>query len=358
MKIKIDAIDTLFFKDGKPFTMGEEVWASSMFPPPPSVIYGALRSHYFGLHPETISKANSEEDPTKGLVLNFFGILVDGELMVPTPLDLLFRKDVKPGEDNLIKTELVKFDGVSNYAYKSHLRSEQNEKVDSVSGSYINLHSLNDYLSKKEGILNALPLSQFISDEPKTGIGRSNSTRSAEDGKLFRTGMKRPSVMKDSGEIKLSFIVDFSGLDLPTDGIIKLGGEGKAATYSAFTGYELPEPVSSLSTSSNEELLLKLYFASHAIFDSGSVIPGEFIDSLGKKVEVVASATGRAVNIGGFDLKHNKPKQMKKAVPAGSVYFLKITEPVREKIKALHGTNLSTPEFAKQGYGTVLVGVV
>lgn len=358
MKIKIDAVDTLFFKDGKPFTMGEEVWASSMFPPPPSVIYGALRSHYFGLHPEEISKANTAEDPTKDLVLNFFGILVDGKLMFPTPLDLLFRKDANPGEDNLLKTGLVEFNGVSNYAYKYLLRSEQSEKVDSVSGSYINLLSLKEYLSKSEGTLNALPLSQFISNEPKTGIGRSNSTRSAEDGKLFRTGMKRPSVKGDSGEIKLSFIVDFSGLELPGEGIMKLGGEGKAATYSAFTGYELPEPVSSLSTSSNEELLLKLYFASHAIFDSGSVISGKLIDSLGKTVEVIASATGRAVNIGGFDLKHNKPKEMKKAIPAGSVYFLKITNPNHDNIKSLHGSNLSTPEFAKQGYGTVLVGVV
>jgi len=172
MKIKVDAIDTLFFKDGKPFTMGEEVWANSMFPPPPSVIYGALRSHYFGLHPAEISKANTEDDPTKNLVINFFGIAVNDEAMFPTPLDLLFRKDALPGENNLLKTELVGFNGVSNYAYKYHLRSGQNEKVDPVLGSYINNQSLKDYLSKKEGPLNALPLAQFISDEPKTAICR------------------------------------------------------------------------------------------------------------------------------------------------------------------------------------------
>lgn len=358
MKIKIDAIDTLFFKDGKPFTMGEEVWASSMFPPPPSVIYGALRSHYFGLHPETISKANSEEDPTKGLVLNFFGIAVDGEVMFPTPLDLLFRKDAESDENNLIKTELVEFNGVSNYAYKYHLQSEQKEKVDSVSGSYLKIDSINDYLSKDDKPLKALPLSQFISDEPKTGIGRSNSTRSAEDGKLFRTGMKRPSVKKESGEIKLSFIVDFSGLDLPADGIMKLGGEGKAATYATFDGYKLPELPPSIAAHDATEAELKLYFVSHSIFETGSKLPDELIASLGGTVEVKASATGRAVNIGGFDLKHNKPKQMKKAIPAGSVYFLKITNPDYNKIKSLNGSNLSAVEYAKQGFGTVLVGVV
>ena len=67
MRIKIDAIDTLFFKDGKPFSMGDETWADGIFPPPPSVIYGALRSIYFSEHPEKLQKVYSKEvqDPAK-----------------------------------------------------------------------------------------------------------------------------------------------------------------------------------------------------------------------------------------------------------------------------------------------------
>jgi len=152
--------------------------------------------------------------------------------------------------------------------------------------------------------------------------------------------------------------VDFSGLDLPPDGIMKLGGEGKAATYETFDGYELSELPPSISTHGVAEAEVKLYFVSHAIFETGSKLPDELLASLGDKVEVEASATGRAVNIGGFDLKNNKPKEMKKAIPAGSVYFLKITNPDYNKIKSLNGSNLSTTEFAKQGFGTVLVGVV
>ena len=47
MIIQIDPLDTLFFRNGKPFTMGEETWADAVFPPYPSVVYGALRSAYF-----------------------------------------------------------------------------------------------------------------------------------------------------------------------------------------------------------------------------------------------------------------------------------------------------------------------
>lgn len=42
--IEIQALGTLFFRDGKPFTMGAETYAEGIFPPLPSTIYGALRT--------------------------------------------------------------------------------------------------------------------------------------------------------------------------------------------------------------------------------------------------------------------------------------------------------------------------
>ena len=34
--IEIEALDTLFFRDGKPFTMGQDTVGESIFPPHPS----------------------------------------------------------------------------------------------------------------------------------------------------------------------------------------------------------------------------------------------------------------------------------------------------------------------------------
>jgi len=42
--LRINPFDTFFFRDGKPFTMGDDSWADGIFPPSPSVIYGALRT--------------------------------------------------------------------------------------------------------------------------------------------------------------------------------------------------------------------------------------------------------------------------------------------------------------------------
>ncbi|MEN3047138.1 MAG: type III-B CRISPR module-associated Cmr3 family protein, partial [Candidatus Hydrothermales bacterium] len=42
--IKLIPNDTLFFRTGRPFTMGSENWSDVIFPPYPSTIYGALRT--------------------------------------------------------------------------------------------------------------------------------------------------------------------------------------------------------------------------------------------------------------------------------------------------------------------------
>lgn len=61
MIISLEAIDTLFFRDGKPFTMGEDNFASGIFPPAPSVLYGALRSAYFACDVDSLSRVNSSD---------------------------------------------------------------------------------------------------------------------------------------------------------------------------------------------------------------------------------------------------------------------------------------------------------
>ena len=44
MLIEITPLDSLLFRDGKPFTSGDVHNASSIFPPKPSVFAGFIRS--------------------------------------------------------------------------------------------------------------------------------------------------------------------------------------------------------------------------------------------------------------------------------------------------------------------------
>ena len=44
MRIFIEPLDVMLFRDGKPFSAEEDVIASSIFPPFPSTFYGAIRT--------------------------------------------------------------------------------------------------------------------------------------------------------------------------------------------------------------------------------------------------------------------------------------------------------------------------
>lgn len=117
MNIEIQALDTLFFRDARPFTMGDETWANSLFPPSPSVLYGALRSIYFANHPEDVIHADTEQDPTKGLCIQGIAIKRNAELFLPLPHDLVTEKSLsKPQKpENSYKTYPLTFEQDAGY---------------------------------------------------------------------------------------------------------------------------------------------------------------------------------------------------------------------------------------------------
>ena len=102
--IELDALDTLFFRDGKPFSMGDDVWADGIFPPSPSVFYGAIRSIYFS---ENIDKleltATINNDPTKDLIIKGIFFSINEKPYFPLPMDLVKEKNSEKNKTLLLK---------------------------------------------------------------------------------------------------------------------------------------------------------------------------------------------------------------------------------------------------------------
>lgn len=147
---------------------------------------------------------------------------------------------------------------------------------------------------------------------------------------------------------KVKFIIEFHNLDLQNDGFFKIGAESKAAHYKTSSKNEVKLP-------EIKGDFLKLYLTTPAIFKKGSI--PEFISNgsyEGLSFELLTMAIGKPVFIGGFDMKIGKPKPMKKAVPAGSVYYLKCDKAKELAIK-LHSKSISeiNPE---QGFGICYCG--
>ena len=352
MRIKIDALDTLFFKDGKPFNMGDETWADGMFPPPQSVIAGALRTAYFGYHPEDLPKANGPDDPTTGLKIRATALMTGETVYYHAPLDMVVDKSqTEKKKARLEPLELTEPSGLTSSPLKKVLSFSRDGKIDTAQGLLIDAGSLSSWLNGRKGKMPFLRLSELVTTEAKTGIGRENSTRSVAEGKLYRVGMKRPVSAEGFVESKLSIVVDFTGFDLPSAGFLKLGGEGKVASWKEFDQDLIP-PRPELP-SGDGELIIKLYLLTPGVFPEGALptLPA------GTGAEVIAASTGKALYFGGYDMKAGEPKPMKLAVPPGSVYYIKCSRQAASTIVGLHGTSLSGSDHASQGYGIVLTGV-
>jgi len=351
MRIRIDAIDTLFFKDGKPFNMGDETWADGMFPPPLSVVAGALRTAWFSYHPGELPKAGGPDDPTAGLKITGMAALIDGQIHFPAPLDMVVdNSEPQKSKRRLYNLQITEPIGVTSSPLKKVLTFPKEVKVEPAQGLLIDGFSFSDWLNGRSGKTPFISQNEFVHTEAKTGIGRENRTRSVVEGKLYRVGMKRPASVRNGVEAKFSLVVEFSGLDLPKDGFFKLGGEGKIARWNSYE----PAVIPGLPEIPAKEgkVVVKLYLLTPGIFNNGSIpdIPGISRD------EVIAASIGKAIHTGGYDMKNGQPKPMKLAVPAGAVYYLEIDRIKLGDILSLHGTSLSEGIYAQQGFGIILTG--
>jgi CRISPR-associated protein Cmr3 len=358
MLIKIDPLDTLFFRDGKPFSMGEDTWGNCIFPPSPSVIYGALRTAYFSNHIDQLEKANkNEEDPTNNLVIHGIYFLDNLEnkntLYLPLPLDLVQKKDVETElENEVYLLSLVEMKLKSSCPTSHVLKGDQGVEV--VDEGLINTNVLREYLSCNGKNFPILRLNSRVITEPKIGIGLNGETHTADESKIYRVGLKRLN--------NLSLLVEFDGMEFPDKGLLKLGGEGKASSYEKILD---PLMVCGLPEDNICEDIqkFKLYLSTPAIFHQGwipswidiNTLEGKYKNS---KFRLLTASVGKYQNLGGFDLQKKEPKPMWKVTPAGSVYYFEIIEGDFKEIFSLFNRKSISEENAKQGFGITFVGKV
>ena len=357
MIIKIDALDTLFFRDGRPFTMGEDTWANSIFPCYPSVIYGALRTVYFSENTAELDKANGPDDPTVGLEIKSIHLEADDMPYWPLPLDYVKDKNQVDNEETVFLLKRERETVISNYSCVEILSPDKNKKVESIAGGLARKREMKNYLDNNIRKSEFIPvnLSDYITLEPKIGIGRNRTTRTTSDEqKLYRVEMQRPE--NESGE-QLSLVVKFNGLDIPPRGFMKLGGEGKATYYKETNETTIEAP----KLGGN---IFKIYLATPAIFNHGWLPLGLRMEKnlIGTykelKLKLLTAAVGKYISIGGFDMKKKKSKIMYRAVPAGSVYYFKLLNgDMSEVISIFHNKSISDIQ-AKEGFGISFVGEV
>ncbi len=356
--------DTLFFRDGKPFTMGSETWADSIFPPYPSTIYGAIRSWLIfekgGLKDFKEGKFKEElgtENEKGSLLIKGPFLKKNDEVFLPCPLDLVKIKDKKARDekDKLYPLPLTEKPPIfiSDYPFDNVLLWQRQEQVEDAEG-YLSLLYLKDYL-KGKGDIKFLKQEKFFRFENKIGIARERTTLTSKDGHLYRV----PLVRLEKG---VSILVKIEGVkDIPESGILQIGGEGKTA--------KIQRVSNSINDFDNfdvelENKIFKIYFATPCIFKKGwlpswideNSFEGEY---KGIKLKLICACIGKYKSIGGWNMASNQPKPLERAIPAGSVYYFEIcNESDLNKIKnAFHFKNISDV-FPEEGFGLTFIGGV
>ncbi len=360
--IIIEPIDTLFFRDGKPFSMGDQTAAFGIFPPYPSTVYGAIRtgiisqnqgfsSFYAGGMADeigTITDSYSASFKLKGV---FLYNSTDDYLYFPAPLDLVTDKDNKSAKNNkTAKRTGIKKDTPfsTNIKIDQYLFPLEIEKAKSVKGYYIKHTDLKSYLNSTKDEFDIYPEKIFCRVEYKTGIKIDAQTKTADEGNLYRVGMRR-------FEKDFSLACDLEGApSLRKEGVLKLGGEGKTVRYHT-SELQLPDTKETVVKRIKETGIIKLYFATPAIFKKGWFPDEKIINGPDYKLELITASIGSPVFIGGWDMGKGGHKTMMRGVPAGSVYYFKILNGDVENIyQHLHYRNIS--ERADEGFGLIMVG--
>lgn len=372
----IDALAPLVFRSGKPF--GAQAAASDANIPLPSSSAGLMRSQYMrteriGLN-ET-GKQNratlKQEDYEKLLDITTFGSLLvrfptdhpqDFTVLVPKPSNAMYLKE-KPSAKEAsqpTKTVLVRLAPAPEYNdsecgtdLPSGLQLVQmTQSLEGKPQKGANFWCLDDFMAWQSGknlafervTKNGL---ESIPIDVRTHVAISDTSLSAEDGQLFQTaGLDMAAKVQahhagwDKNQLGfLTGIMESIDVAHPSarqpDTLVRFGGEGRLSKMIAVTNEALVALMPPDQLNKNIEAAggLCVTLLTPAIF-AGGYLPAWLdattlegvLPNTTTHVRLKAIAVDRWQPVSGWDLQQYKPKAMRKATPAGSVYWFELLE--------------------------------
>jgi len=392
MQIVIRPMDVWLFRDGKPFTAGEDHIAESTFPPSPFTLQGAIRTKVLADKGINLSKFASRGQPDYEVGYgDYFGNLrlrgpllmrcKDGkwERLIPIPADVVEVALICPscGHRNPPKTERCKkcdqrltrskaeyglispcdLPFATNLPEGLQLLWAQTEKRITEAKGWLPESEWANYLQGQ-------PPHQFVSAEslfafePRFGIAIDANKGTTRDAMLYQARFVR---LKEG----IALWAEVSGVSLSKKGFLRFGGEGRAAIYQMLSQQESLPPLSQFNFASNSNRF-KVVLVTPAWFSGGwQPKDGDWSKIFGASVQLVGAAIPRPLLLGGFDVAKGVPKPMRAFVPPGAVYFFEADEPVQfpddfsftETPDEVREQNGNANAWAQIGLGMAMIGV-
>lgn len=336
----IEPLDVLFLRGnqlfGDPGSYGE-----SLIPPWPSVAAGAIRSRMLSDKQIVLSdfadgKVNDAElgTPASPGSFTLAGFYLSHqrngkpEILIAPPADLVISN--KESGSVEIRRLVPQASALSSsFALPMLPVLAQSERNKAEGGYWLTQAGWEMYLHGKtpsaEQLVHSSKLWFF---DARVGIGMSTTTRSVEDGKLFSA---QAVVLKDG----VGFLAVVSGAEPPKDGLLRFGGDGRAATITT-ANIIPPEPDYEAIAKAGK---CRLVLMSPGLFPEGWKLPGTDADNrisiANIKARLASAAVSRAETVSGWDLAVKKPKPAQRVAPTGSVYWLDELEATADTLRKL-----------------------
>jgi CRISPR-associated protein Cmr3 len=338
--LHIQSSEALTFRDGNEASFGGDVFSSGVFPPSLTTLYGAIRAIYFNEHPTDFDKRQTDEDPSLKLNLSGFCLKNGRNFLFPMPQD-----HVVDSSNRCHRLGLNEKDFLSSSSTTHTLRHSQNAKVQGADSFLVDSAALIHYLKGRAINTDFTPMSELVHSEAvvhnaldKYGV--------AKEGALFVFQQNEMNIVSEAKtaerltyltQSQTSFVVQLNkDFELSSKGLMTLGSDGKIANFKTDdqnNPFDLAAP-----TNFEAGGTLVYYLATAGIYNTGAI--PDFIQEAGSGLELLTYACSRLRAIGGYNTfnpatNNGEPKPMYRTVPAGAVYYLKITDLKKAKATAL-----------------------
>ena len=365
--IQMEPVDTLFFRDGTPFSAGsasqEDV--GGLFPPHPASVAGALRAALARLNgwtgsgrwPQQLNETLGDGPDNLGkIALAGPFLLRDGQPLFSAPRHLLGSSEagawrprtmLRPGTpvasdlgDDIVLPEMPPHDG-----------GVEVSDLKAGDGWWLTRPGL-------EAVLRGdiPPSTEVVSsrdlwrEERRIGLERNDATRTAQEGMLYSTRHVRPLQGVALG-------VRISGLPeawtLPFGQVVALGGESRLAECREWKGdLAIDMPLAAIEASRR----LVVVALSPLDLEEAIYRGSQPLTALGK-ARVISACLSRPQRIGGWDSLTRRPLPLRSVLPAGSVLFCELAQP--EVLRAAVVASGGLPRIGERqrwGFGMVALG--
>ena len=363
--IQLLPVDTWFFRDGTPFTMGSapQENVGSLFPPHPYTVAGALRaalalsrgwSGHGRWSREICDVLGDGPENLGALSLDGPFLLRDGEPLFRVPRHLLGSTDgarwnpsvfLRPGEP--VTCDL------GDVRLPEPTRSiDEAEKPKAGERCWLTRDGINAVLHgclpRNDDVISSRLL---WSDELRIGLERDRDTRSAEDGMLYSTRHVRPHRGVSLG-VRITGLPH--GWKPPFDRLLSLGGENRLAECREWKADMVFDAALTEIKAARKVTVVAL---SPVDLEQEVYLGRTPLNALGN-VRVVSACLDRPQRIGGWNSLVCSPLPMRSVLPPGSVLFCEIPDSERFETAVAGGEGLARIGRRREwGFGLVALGV-